>query len=169
MARPTKLTPEVQEQILTAYRAGCSKEHAAAYAGVSHTALFEWQARGETEAQRREAGEDPIDNESKFVAFAEALRKAESDLVVRNLALIQRAAAREDGSWQAAAWLLERKHPTLFGRKFVQAEVSGPNGAPLQVESVSPGDLESKIRRVMESRGLASSTQSDDDVVEDAG
>ena len=45
--------------------------------------------------------------------FAEALKKAEAEAIARNVALVQKAAG---GSWQAAAWWLERRHPNDFAR-----------------------------------------------------
>jgi hypothetical protein len=37
------------------------------------------------------------------------------DVLKRNLEIIDKAAA--DGKWQAAAWKLERRYPTQYGRQ----------------------------------------------------
>jgi len=121
MARPTKLTPEVQERIITALRAGNYQETAANYAGISAATFYDWMARG-----REEPG-------SVFAEFLDAVEKAKSDAEVRDLYLIDQAA--QTGSWQAAAWKLERKFPHKWGR-VNRTEISGPEGKPVQVETM---------------------------------
>ena len=49
MVRPTALTPELQERICTAIRAGAPPETAAIYAGVAARTYYRWMARGERE------------------------------------------------------------------------------------------------------------------------
>jgi transposase len=119
MGRPTKLTPEVQERIITALRAGNYQETAANYAGISAKTFYEWMQRGKDEP------------ESIYRDFREAVEKAKSDAEVRDLYLIDQAA--QSGSWQAAAWKLERKFPQKWGR-VNRTEISGPEGKPLKVE-----------------------------------
>lgn len=53
--------------------------------------------------------------------LSQALKKVEADYKSNLLAMIYNAGA--EGTWQAAAWILERKYPEEFGRKDrVQAE-----------------------------------------------
>ena len=92
--RPSALTPEVQRRLCDAIAAGNTRNDAAEYAGVGESTLRRWLAQG----RRRRSG--------KFRALLAAVKKAEADAVVRNVAIIQKAAAT---SWQAAAWWLERK------------------------------------------------------------
>ena len=92
--RPTSLTPEVQRRVCDAIAAGNTRHDAAEYAGVGASTLRAWLARGRR--QRR----------GKFQALLAAVKKAEADAVVRNVAIIQKAANK---SWQVAAWWLERK------------------------------------------------------------
>lgn len=54
--------------------------------------------------------------------FARLCEEAEAIAVANKVALINKAAA--EGSWQAAAWSLERRYPELYGRKIAH-EVSG--------------------------------------------
>ena len=122
MGRPTKLTPEVQDKIVNALRAGNYQETAAKYAGISDKTFYEWMRRGESD--------DP--KEAIFVEFRQAVEKAKSDAEVRDVALIDKAAS--DGTWQAAAWKLERKYPHRWGR-VNRTEISGPEGQPIKVET----------------------------------
>lgn len=101
MARRTKLTPETKEDIVKALRAGNSRRDSALYAGISEQTFYSWMSRGR-------------DGEPLYVEFLEAVEKAEAQSVVRNVAIIQRAA---EETWQAAAWWLERKRPDDWGRR----------------------------------------------------
>ena len=46
-----------------------------------------------------------------------------ADASVGDLALITKAA--QDGAWQAAAWKLERRNPSRWGRQRIEAEIKG--------------------------------------------
>ena len=124
MGRNTKLNAEVQSQIVAALRAGNYQEVAAAYAGISEATFYAWLERGRKEPQ------------SIYSEFLEAVERAKAAAEVRDIALIDKAA--QDGSWQAAAWKLERKYPNRWGR-VSRTEISGPEGSAVQVV-VSPKD-----------------------------
>lgn len=125
----TKLTPEVQDRIVAALRAGNYQETAAAYAGISAKTFYEWLNRGESDEPKEEA----------FRNFREAVEKAKADAEVRDIALIDKAA--HDGSWQAAAWKLERKFPQKWGR-VNRTEISGPEGKPVEIRTSVEAILE---------------------------
>ena len=115
--RPTKLTPQVQARIVQAIVGGNDITVAAAYAGIGKTTFYEWLERGRKEAARLAASSraKPKDSETPFAEFADAIQKAQADAETRNVALIAKAA--QEGTWTAAAWWLERKHPDRWGRK----------------------------------------------------
>ena len=92
--RPSALTPDVQRRVCEAVAAGNTRHDSAEYAGIGESTLRAWLAKGKH--QRR----------GTYRALLAAVKKAEADAVVRNVAIIQKAAAT---SWQAAAWWLERK------------------------------------------------------------
>ena len=92
--RPSILTPDVQRRLCEAVGAGNTRHDAAEYAGIGESTLRAWVAKGKR--QRR----------GKFRVLLAAVKKAEADAVVRNVAIIQKAASK---TWQAAAWWLERK------------------------------------------------------------
>lgn len=97
---PNKLTPELRERILQAVRMGCYLETSAAFAGISKQTLFNWLRLGAQDVE-------PFAEFHRD--FAEALAKSE----VRALAVIGKAAEK---SWQAGAWLLERRYPKRWGQ-----------------------------------------------------
>lgn len=107
MARKTKYTPEVVKKLTDAIKLGATYELASGYAGVSPATLYEWL--------------------KKKPEFLEAVKDAEGAGAVGWLARIEQAA--KDGTWQAAAWKLERRYPQEYGRT-VQ-EHQGKDGTPL--------------------------------------
>jgi transposase-like protein len=101
MARPTKLTPEVEAALLDAIDAGVSYALAARSAGIAESTLDTWRRRGERLPS------------SPHGAFLTRLKRAEALAAVR-------WCRRLDGlptNWQAMAWKLERRHPDDFGQK----------------------------------------------------
>jgi transposase len=96
--RPSKLSEDAIAQIESLIRAGATVEVAAQAAGVSRGTIYRWLKQGE----KARAG-----------TIARRLRdrveraRAESETVL--VARIAQAAGK--GSWQAAAWLLERRFP----------------------------------------------------------
>ena len=95
MARPTKLTPETQTKYLNGLKLGLTKELAASYAGVGERPIYDWIARGNAEP------------ESIYSQFSQAVKEAEGQCAAVCMGRIQRAA--EEGSWQAASWIMERR------------------------------------------------------------
>jgi len=111
MGRPTKLTPEVQARIVQAISVGATYTHAASFGGVSYDAFNDWMRKGDGPRAR-----DP------YRQFCHAVKEAEGAAVVKWLARIEQAAS--DGTWQAAAWKLERRYPGVYGRRVVDQRVS---------------------------------------------
>ncbi len=113
MARPTSLTPEVQEAILAAIRSGNYKRTAAQKAGICEKTLYNWEERGEK-------GEEP------FAGFLQAVKKAEADAESVLLDEVRSAQPGVTGShgadlWQAKAWILERRWPKRWAARVRQA------------------------------------------------
>jgi hypothetical protein len=119
MARPTKLTPELQKKVIEAIRLGATYELAAAYAGIHYDTFHRWMTKGK-EAQS-----------GAFCVFYEDVSQADGVAVVGWLAKIEKAAS--DGAWQAAAWKLERRHPEGYGPQVKMRHGGDPdNPAPIE-------------------------------------
>ena len=103
----SKYGQETTDRIIQALRAGNTRRASCGYAGISEDTFANW-LKGHSE-------------------FAEAVKKAESDAEVRNVAIIQKAA---DTTWQAAAWWLERKHKAEWSSR---VEQTGADGTPVKV------------------------------------
>lgn len=87
---------------------------------------------------------DPA-QEARYVELVDAVESARASAEVRALANIQKAAG--EGTWQAAAWYLERSYPDKWGRR--QMQHVGPAGGPVQVD-VSVEALEDKLASLLD-------------------
>jgi hypothetical protein len=114
-----KLTPELKDKIVKAVRAGNYIETAAAWAGIHKDTFYDWFHKG----QASRAG--------LYREFADELEIAWAESEVRDLQTISMAAAE---NWAAAAWRLERKFPTRWGRKD-RMELSGTDGNPIETRT----------------------------------
>lgn len=149
MGRSTKLNPDRQARIVEALQQGNYIETAARYAGITPAAYYKWMNRGIEERQHRDDGHEADPSLDIYVQFVEAVEKARSQAEMRNVGLIQKAAV--DGTWQAAAWYLERSYPKRWGRSD-RVEHVGADGGPVEV-TVSMDDLEAKVSEVLAHRG----------------
>lgn len=125
--RPSSLTPEVQDVIVKAVRAGNYRVTAAALAGVHRNTILNWVARGDE-------GEEP------FASFAVALEMAEAESeseMVAEIRAAQPAVVGVSGPdlWQARMAVLERRFPHRWSAK---------------VRTVVNEELESLMRRLEE-------------------
>ena len=110
--RPSSLTPDVVNRILSAIRCGATNKTSCEAAGVSESTLYRW-------LDRAKDGNDPDCSE-----FSRRLHRARQEGVTARLALIQKAATK--GDWRAAAWLLERDQPDSFSMKLLVSRRGGP-------------------------------------------
>jgi transposase len=103
--RPQCFTPAKAARIVRAIRRGLPYKLAAAAGGVSFNTFVRW----------RNEGSKP-DGVPHFRQFLNQVRRAEAEAAQRLFGLIEERAKEH---WQAAAWLLERRHPDLFGKNAV--------------------------------------------------
>lgn len=100
--RPTKLNRVVCEQIALLIRAGNTIEIAAAAAGIAESSFFAWMDRGE----EAETG--------MYREFYDAVEQARAEAEALQVQRISLAA--NNGNWQAAAWLLERRYSERWAK-----------------------------------------------------
>ena len=87
MARPTKLTPDVQKRVCDALRTGNTRKASAAYAGISETTFATYLDR--------------------YGDFRDAIREAETAAEVKHVANIYKAGEKD---WRASMeWLARRR------------------------------------------------------------
>lgn len=135
IGRPTKFTPEVRERILIAIRAGNYIDTAAQSAGINKDTFYSWMAKAETSGAPKE-----------YYDFADDIKKARAEAEIQAVGVIQQAANR--GTWQAAAWYLERSYPDRFGR--TRIETSGVAEEPIQENAAVIDLLDARIALMKE-------------------
>ncbi|MER7362662.1 hypothetical protein [Nonomuraea wenchangensis] len=153
MGRPSKLTPELRDQICRHLEAGHFLGTAADLCGVGRSTVHRWMARGEEE------GAPP-----EYLEFREALTRARAraSVVLVSAAFadaaggtLVREVIRPDGT-QERAWtppngrialeLLARMFPDEW-RPVKAVEVSGPQGGPMKLDQ-NDAVIEGIIQRI---------------------
>jgi len=114
--RPTKLTPDLQDELVRVLRVGNYAETACAYVGLNKTTFYDWMKRGARAQDKLKKDPDAEipHGEEIYIEFSNAIKKAEADAEARDVLIIGKAA---ESQWQAAAWRLERKFPEKWGRR----------------------------------------------------
>ncbi|MEM7481072.1 MAG: hypothetical protein AAF481_07840 [Acidobacteriota bacterium] len=133
--RRSKLTPEVQEKVVSAIRAGNYAAVAAAYAGIGESTFYAWLAKG------REA------KSGAYREFLEAVKRAESEAEVRAVAIVQK---HMEDNWAAGMTFLERKFPQRWGRRDRLSVDVEPRTALASLLGVSPEDLDDAVEAAAE-------------------
>ena len=121
MARPSKLTPEVQETIVKAIGLGASYLDAANAAGISYDTFNDWMNNGT----------------GKYLQFSEAIRKEQSAAVLRHLSIINSAAAK--GDWKASERWLRMYRPTEWNEK-MEVNHGGEQTLTIKIQKASDGN-----------------------------
>ncbi len=116
MTLPKLVDDLVTRRIVDAIRAGASRAAAAEAARVGRTTLFRWLKDGAT-------GAEP------YASFLAKVREAEGELEKELLGIIKGHSAN---SWQAAAWILERK----FQKRWAIRKDREREGPPLSEEDL---------------------------------
>ena len=101
--RPSKLTPELQAEIVFLIKAGNFIETTCDVVGINKSTFYAWMKLG-----------DASTRPDKYTKFRDAVVNAQAFSEARDVAII--AKASED-DWRASAWKLERKFPDRWGKR----------------------------------------------------
>ena len=115
------LTDEAKDKFLKAIRLGCPIKDACGCAGFSEAWFYEEKSRAKDNPR--------LEASKRFLEFLERIKEVEGEATNRWLAMVEKAAM--SGTWQAAAWKLERRRGMTLK---VQQEISGPEGGPIKHE-----------------------------------
>jgi hypothetical protein len=104
MARPTKLTYELIEELCEFIAQGFTYDRAARSCNISVSTFHGWMREGKQEHA------EPIYKD--LVAAVVVAAEYSEDEALQQV----RSAAIVDRNWKAAAWFLERRFPDRYGR-----------------------------------------------------
>ena len=136
--RKSKLTPELQKVISDIMKAGNYARVAVEAAGINADTYYEWLKRGKADIERGK--------KSVYSEFSDEIERAAAIAEAAHVGRI--ATAGNNGSWQASAWLLERKYGERWGRNDrLRQEITGANGAPLTLVDGKAAVLELLSKR----------------------
>lgn len=107
--RPPKINQDIIKRIADHIEQGSYADTASALAGISRSTFHQWAKRGARAILAREEGKEVMESEYLYVAFSDAIQKAEAQYQSTALTAITKAK-----SWQAAAWRLERRFPDKY-------------------------------------------------------
>ena len=126
MARRTKLSEELIKEAYELVASGNYIKDVYPILGIGEVTWYRWLREGE------------IAKSGLKRQFWQAIKKAEKEAIIKNVAVIQKAA--EEGNWQAAAWWLERRYYEDWGRKEKVDLAADKDGFKLVVEYVEAGE-----------------------------
>jgi len=115
--------PELVKLLEETIFEGSTQKLACERAGIHPATLCAWMQEGAAAKEGTAARE-----------FYERIKKAKVEAIHRNVILIQKHAQK---TWQAAAWLLERRCPEDWALK-QRIEHSGPEGEPIPIKETLP-------------------------------
>ena len=100
--RPSKLTPELQAEIINLLKMGNYIETVCGVVGLNTSTYYDWMKKGKNATNPR----------NKHRKFQEAVEQAQAWSIARDVALITKAGEKD---WRATAWMLSRKYPDEYG------------------------------------------------------
>lgn len=115
MAR-SKLTKELTVRFCEAVASGLTYNGACDLVGLGRTTFYRWMDEAEEKAGPQRD-------------FRDAVKEARASRDQKYVRVIENAA--ESGTWQAAAWFLERTNRSEYGRN-ESVEITGKDGGPVE-------------------------------------
>lgn len=128
MSRPTKLTPEIIEQICLFIENGNTNKDACYMAGISEAIFYLWLQKAKKLKKKSKAN-------AIYFELLESIKKAESKFRAYHISIINTSAKR---NWQASAWMLERRYPSEYGRRVTELQVGGIEETAIPIKIYLP-------------------------------
>jgi transposase len=142
--KPPSIDDTKIQALLKALTAGHYMERAARMSAISLTTVYRWLDEGKKERESIEAGNEPCKRGQAYLEISEAIQKAREAAAHRAMLAIQNAA--QDGTWQAAAWYLERTDREHYGR---YTQVAGSDGGAVKL-NVTVEDMEKVLKELID-------------------
>lgn len=148
VGRPSKLTPEIRDQIAALLRAGNYIVTVADYMGINPDTIYEWINRGERGWK--------IDQLGGYVEFSETIKRAMSEVEMATVDEVRKGFT----NWQSRAWFLERRYPAKWGAQQKQV-ISGPGDKPVEFKDVTELPESLRVDRLMKLLAVAEQRQAE--------
>lgn len=139
--RMTTDDPKIK-RLLDALAAGHFVDEACQYAPIHKSTYYRWIQQGEALEEKVKQGGTLTAEETKTSELCDSLKKAE--VAGQNAALETIREAIKGGTWQAAAWFLERRNKKWSNR----TEITGADGSP--IVTVTVDDVDAKLRNLID-------------------
>lgn len=114
MGQPSKLDDLTAQRIVKAVAKGLPRDTAAKLAMIAPRTLYNWLRRGRS-------------GDPDYVQFLQRVQEAESQ---GEAELVADLRVHAKSSWQACAWLLERRRPKVWGQR-----------KPNETQAAKPGEV----------------------------
>ena len=137
MARPTKLTLELREEIARHVRNGNLPEASARVSGISSSTFYSWMDRGRK-------GVLP------YSEFSENIERACAEAEVNAAGALIKIGETRD--WRALAWWLERRFPEKWGKDAKNEKTIEEEWMNASSQTVSIADIEAAVQEVVDAR-----------------
>ena len=121
MARSSKISKELVDEILTYKENGLSDKDICDMVGIEDATFYRWLKEAETEIDGNNPNRKASNLELKK-DLREGLKRARVAFKAFHIQNITKASKKE---WTASAWILERMYPKEFGRIDRQVAVQG--------------------------------------------
>lgn len=142
----SKPAPHVEDDrvknVIAALNTGHYLDRAARLAEVAPATIYQWLDKGAAARRDLDEGREISDAQRNYLQIADAILKAREAAAHRALVAIQQAA--RSGTWQAAAWYLERTDREHYGRV---TQIAGSKEEPLKI-SVSVEEVEKLLSEI---------------------
>lgn len=139
---PPTLQDEKVMRLLAALSTGHYMQRACNLARIAPSTVYWWLEEAEKINLRQENGEEITQRDQQYLELADQIKQAKE--AASHLALSKIVLAASAGTWQAAAWYLERTDREHYGRV---THIAGAKDEPLKI-SVSVEEVESLLKEL---------------------
>lgn len=115
VARPMKLNDELINRLTQYIKVGNYIETACALVGISRSIVYVWLKQGRRAIETSEKTGEVVPRKDKI--YVKLVMEIDQALAFSEARDVETIGEHAKSNWKAAAWRLERKFPTKWGRK----------------------------------------------------
>lgn len=153
MGRPTSYKPEYDNQAFKLCLLGATDKELADFFGVNEKTLNNWKNDHESFLQSLKAGKDEADAKVANRLYKRALGYSHPDTHISNyqgiITVTDTTKHYPPDTTACIFWLKNRQRDKW--RDKVEQEITGKDGGPIRIESMSDDELDAKIAKILPS------------------